>query len=466
MKILFCASEAYPFAKSGGLADVAYALPKALSATAEVTLILPWYRFMKLPVKPVLIWEKRVTSGGVEYPLSFWKLTFEGLEVLLVKTDLLYERDTLYGGTEGYRDNDLRFMIFSRAITAYAKENFFDILHLNDWHTALAALFAKEENLPGKVVFTIHNLSFQGIFERDRLEVLGIAPDYFQMELLEFYGKINFLKAGIAFCDALTTVSPTYAKEIQTPEFGCGLDGFLRKHSDKLSGILNGIDTSVFDPKNDPMLACTLKRKITTWKACNKKDFWGKKSPLPLFVFIGRLTEQKGIDLLTSLHEELAGMPLLFAFLGEGDETIVKALETMGEHKNISYMKGYDEALAHQMYAAADFLVMPSRFEPCGLNQMIAMRYGTVPVVHKTGGLADTVHSRGKKCGRGIVFTANEKNSLLKAIEKALLLYADKEKLEEVNHFNMRCNFSFEASAKKYIRLYRQLQKKERVYER
>ncbi len=454
MKILFCASEAYPFAKSGGLADVAYALPKALSKHADITLMLPWYGFMKLPASPVKLHESVLVFGGHSYPVSFWKCTVDGLDVMLVKSALLYDSPQLYG----LENDDLRFTLFSRAIVAFAEREKVDVLHLNDWHTALAALFAKEQGLFCKVVFTIHNLAFQGVFGYDRLHVLGLGERYFQMELLEFYGNINFMKAGIAFADAVTTVSPTYAREIQTPEFGCGLDGFLRKHRRKLSGILNGIDTTFFNPRNDGLISCHMKRKISTFKACNKKAFWGKRTDLPLFVFIGRMTPQKGIDLLVALHETVGKLPLLFAFLGDGESDVTEQLEQAAQkHDNIFYHKGYNEALAHQMYAAADFLVMPSRFEPCGLNQMIAMHYGALPIVHKTGGLADTVHERGKECGRGIVFRECTSEKLLKAIQKALRLYQEKEKLEVLNRFNMECDFSFEKPALRYVGLYKKV---------
>ncbi len=456
MKILFCASEAYPFVKSGGLADVAFALPKALVKKESVTLLLPWYHFMKLPVTPIKLWDCELSFGGHDYPLSFWQCNFEGVEVILVKSTLLYESEKLYG----LSDDDLRFTLFCRAIVTFAENEKFDILHLNDWHTALAALFAKEKQLSCRIVFTIHNLAFQGVFAYERLDILGIEKRYFHMEMLEFYGNINFMKAGIAFSDAVTTVSPTYAKEIQTPDFGCGLDGFLRKHHEKLSGIINGIDTEVFNPESDEMIACHMKRKISTFKRCNKKSLLGKKDEKPLFVFIGRMTEQKGIDLLVMIGEELAKLPVQFAFLGDGEEEISQKLESLvAKSKNLHYFKGYNEALAHQLYAAADFLVMPSRYEPCGLNQMIAMHYGTVPIVYKTGGLSDTVHEKGKKCGRGIVFIYHDKKHLLKAIRKALQIYKQPQKMEKINQFNMACDFSFEKSAEKYLSLYRQVEK-------
>ncbi len=452
MKLLYCAAEAYPFVKSGGLADVAYALPQALSKKIETTLMLPWYHFMKLTDKPQKVAQEVLFFAGKSYPVSYWKCNLDKVEVVLVKAAPLYESQKLYGE----ENDDLRFALFGRAIVLYAKRESFDILHLNDWHTALAALFAKEQGIAEKVVFTIHNLAFQGLFPYETLQRAGIDKRYFHMEALEFYGQVNFMKAGIAFSDVVTTVSPTYAGEIQTATFGCGLEGFLQKHRKKLYGILNGIDTEVFNPRTDPMIACTMKRKESTFKACNKKAFLSKRIDLPLFIFIGRLTEQKGVDLLIALHEVLVKLPLHFAFLGDGEGTYVAQLQKMAKSsENIRFIHGYSEPLAHQMYAAADFLVMPSRFEPCGLNQMIAMHYGTIPIVHKTGGLADTVHERGEKCGRGILCKSNDMERLRGAIKRALRLYREKKQLEKLNRFNMQCDFSFERSAREYIRLYK-----------
>lgn len=457
MKILFCASEAFPFAKSGGLADVAHALPKALAQSDEVTLMLPLYRCMSFDRERLQkMAEKRLSFGGADYRVTLHTLQYAGMRVVFVESPPLSERDYLYGNPgSAYGDNDLRFALFSHAIAAFAKEERFDILHLNDWHTALAALFAKEAGVEAKILFTIHNLAYQGVFDVRRLPLLGIEERYFQMDGVEFYGKINFLKAGIAWCDALTTVSPTYAKEILTPEFGCGLEGFLRLHAGKLTGILNGIDTTLFDPRNDPMIACPMKRKISTFKKCNKKALSHAQNDLPLFVFIGRLTEQKGVDLLIALVEELASLPLRFYFLGEGDPQIGMWLEQMCEtYENMAYYGGYDEAFAHRLYAAADFLVMPSRFEPCGLNQMIAMHYGTIPIVHTVGGLKDTVHATGYRCGLGLPYTPNEAEVLLEQIVQALVQWCEPETMERINRFNMACDFSIERTAREYRKLY------------
>ncbi len=457
MKLLFCASEAYPFAKSGGLADVAHALPKALAAYCDVTLMLPFYRFMDLgDLQPETIAQIRLSFGGATYTVRYLQAHDTGVRVLFVASPLLSERDHLYGPPgEAYGDNDLRFALFSHAIARFLQMEAFDILHLNDWHTALAALFVKERKASCRVVFTIHNLAFQGVFDRVRLALLGIDPRHFHPEALEFYGKINFLKAGIAFCDLLTTVSPTYAEEIRTPEFGCGLEGFLHRHAAKLVGILNGIDTELFDPRRDPALACTMKRKIATFKRCNKKALRGVREDLPLFIFIGRLTEQKGVDLLIALTETLSRMPLQFAFLGEGDAQTQQWLDLAARRSdNILHFSGYDEALAHRLYAAADFLVMPSRFEPCGLNQMIAMRYGTIPIVHAIGGLKDTVHREGWRCGLGLPYDRQSEAVLLEMLRQALTLYHERDETERINRFNMACDFSFDASARKYLACY------------
>ncbi len=461
MKLLFCASEAYPYVKSGGLADVAHALPIALqkSGKVSVTRIIPLYRFAKKPATMVSFLHEEIAFAGARFKVIYYRTFEEEIETIFVESHILSDVDRLYG-----LDNDaLRFTLFSRAIVGYARKERFDIIHLNDWHTALAALFVKEFALPSKIVFTIHNLAFQGVFDASWISVLGISPHYFHMDLLEFYGKINFMKAAIAFSDALTTVSPTYVKEIQTPEYGCGLDGFLRKYAYKLQGIRNGIDTETFNPSADETLSCRYRGDLAGFKTCSKAALLRVKTDLPLFIFIGRLTEQKGIDLILKLSKEIARLPMLLAMIGEGEERFVKACEAIdAKAANISFYRGYDEALAHRMYAAADFLLMPSRFEPCGLNQMIAMRYGAVPVVHKTGGLADTVH-REAVCGQGILFETFTPEALLAALQEALQYYHDRERFQKTEYFNFHCDFSFAKPAEEYLALYEELTEEEKI---
>jgi len=469
MKILFASAEIFPFAKSGGLADIAHALPVALSRQkVDVTAVMPLYRFVdreRFAIRP-LGERLSLDLGSRRYDAELFACRFDGIEILFVHHPLLCDRDHLYGPPgEGYEENDLRFAIFCHAIVALAQRHRFTHLHLNDWHTALAAPLAHDAGLRAKILFTIHNLAYQGLFPKSSLERTGVSPRHFRMEELEFYGQVNWMKGGIAHADAVTTVSPTYAVEIQEPEYGCGLDGFLRLHRRKLSGILNGIDTDLYDPSIDDSIAATFTAERMEGKARCKRELLEdldiNKYELPLFIFIGRFVEQKGLDLLLDAMPKLLKLPLNLLILGDGEAAYAAALERLGRRfANLRIRVGYDEALSRRMYAGGDFLLMPSRFEPCGLNQMIAMRYGTLPVVHAVGGLRDTVHPIGrasKVCGLGFPFVKMEPPALLGAVEEALSLFGKKGSLEEVRRFDMGCDFSIRKCASRYLDLYRSL---------
>lgn len=447
MKPLYASSEIYPYSKSGGLADVAYSLTNELKNYIEVYKITPLYSFIDKKRYHITCYK----SFYVELGAKKYKITlFKNEDTLFVYHRILCDRKNMYG----YRDDFLRFAIFSKAIVKTAKLLKVDTVHINDWHTALCALWLKEQKTPLKVIFTIHNLAYQGVFDKDVMEVVGIDKKYFNIESLEFYGKVNLLKAGIAYSDIVTTVSPSYAKEIQTKEYGCGLEGFLKKYSYKLHGILNGIDTAFFDPKNDEFISFNYDKNSLTNKIKNKKEFV-KDMNLPLFIFIGRLVEQKGIYLILENSEEFSTLKASFIFLGEGDKKSEEILlKQCKKYKNITYIKGYDEKLSHRLYASADFLLMPSLFEPCGLNQMIAARYGTIPIVHRTGGLKDTVFEDEDKCAKGFVFKDYAKEEFFKAVMRAIGLYKDKKCFEQVCKFDMKCDFSFKNSAKEYLKLY------------
>ena len=433
MKVLFAASEIYPYAKTGGLADVAAALPKALGRHCEIYRVMPKYRFIDIPFQKCDIGFE-VFGRRVEI--------YRHETTYFIYEERLCERDYPYGEPgSAYEDNWLRFAIFSAAIAKLSWILGVDLLHLNDWHTALAAIYA-----PCKKIFTIHNLAYQGIFEASVAKELSLGP-YFTMEGLEFYGKVNYLKAGIAYSDHVTTVSPTYAKEIQTPAFGCGLDGFLKKHASKLTGILNGIDYDIFDPAKDPLLPYHFDVATIGRKKEIKKTFFEDDNPL--FIFIGRFVEQKGIDTLIEALPELLAKELNLFILGEGEERFEKAVTSL-KAPNYKAFIGYKEILSHQLYAAADFLLMPSRFEPCGLNQMIAMRYGTIPIVRPVGGLRDSVYPIGSgRCGEGFWI-----RNLLKSVEDALKYHP---KSQEIRRFDMGCDFSIDRCAKEYYRLYERI---------
>lgn len=423
MKILFASSEILPYAKSGGLADVADALPQALSEFEDVIKVMPLYSFIS---KDDLEFEYGVSIclGATSYDVKFYTKTDYGLVTYFVDAPFLSTTKNLYAYKDvEYENNDLRFGIFCKAIVELAQKKGVDILHLNDWHTALSALYIKEKKLKIKTVFTIHNLAYQGIFDKSSLEKLDIDTKYFTMEGLEFHSKVNFLKAGIAYSDALSTVSKTYAKEILTKKFGCGLDGFLKNHKKRLSGILNGINTTLFNPRDDESLYLKYDEKTYKNKTKNKKKFIKKSalkdSKLPLFVMVTRLAEQKGIDLFIKSLKKLLKKKLNIFIIGEGDSEYSSVLHQFSErYDNLDFVDTYDESLSHKTYAAADFLLMPSKFEPCGLSQMIAMSYGAIPIVHGVGGLKESVKDKVD----GIVYKKQTKKELLLAVDKALKL--------------------------------------------
>ncbi|MDD5157027.1 glycogen synthase [Sulfurimonas sp.] len=470
-RILFVSSEVYPFAKTGGLADVSHSLPRALNAIYNVEVVMPLYRSIDKEKYNISPWGKPfdLLMGGVSYPLQFHSCTFEGIKYLFIYTPCLCDREFLYGTHEaGYEDNAIRFGLFSWAIMLLLKGEHYDIVHLNDWQSALVALLVNEESLIStKTIFTIHNLAYQGVFEHSVLKFIGIDERYFTMDALEFYNKVNFIKAGIAYAQSVTTVSPTYAKEILSHKYGCGLEGFLELHSYKLRGILNGIDAEHFSPVSDTALVATynsVKGKRVS-KSAFLKHIKLKGVTKPLFVFIGRFAEQKGMDLLIESLDKIAHMDCNIALLGEGANHFHEELTLLSQrHKNIHLTIKYDEAFAHQMYAASDFLLMPSLFEPCGLNQMIAFAYGSIPIVHHVGGLADTVkrfdgYDAASSYGYGVLFNTPKSRSFVGAVQKALDLYSDKKLFEEIANHNMKCDFSWTKSAKIYSDLYEKLLK-------
>jgi len=465
-KVLFAASEVYPFAKTGGLADVAHALPRALKNLYDVTVVMPLYSVIDKDKYAITSLGESLTlsMGSEEYIIDLYGCSVEGYEFYFIYSPLLCDREFLYGTPEaGYKDNGLRFALFSYAITALLKKNRYQIVHLNDWQCALAALLIhKDPTLSAKVIYTIHNLAYQGIFDANLLKKIGIDNSYFTMGSLEFYGKVNFMKAGIAYADEVTTVSPTYAKEILTSDFGWGLEGFLQFHHSKLSGIINGIDMEHFSPVEDKALIATYSN--AKGKKANKSDLL-KKLGLrgvnkPLFVFIGRFTSQKGIDLLIETLPKIADFECNIVLLGEGEEKYHKAFNLLVEnHKNIHLTFGYNEPFSHQLYAAGDFLLMPSLFEPCGLNQMIAFSYGAVPIVHRVGGLVDTVkrletYQEDSCSGYGLIFNTPTSRALLSAVKRGCELFEDKKYFERIVNHNMRCDFSWGESAIAYSVLY------------
>ncbi len=455
MNIAFCSSEVYPFAKTGGLADVSGALPLSLSARGhQVKIFMPWYKDIKM--------DKHFDEFGM--------VSQQGVDIIFVKNDYFFKRDYLYTTPKGdYPDNLERFSFFCRKILKILKELNFspDIIHNNDWQTSLVSLYLKVlyktddffQNT--KTILTIHNLVFQGIFDKEHFEHLDISWDYFNMHFLEFYGKINLLKGGIIFSDFITTVSPAYAKQIQKQEFGCGLEGVLKEKKNSLVGILNGIDTNVWNPKKDDFIykkyATSLKNKLENKISLQKDVGLSKNKDCLLFGMVSRLTEQKGLDILTENLDLILDKSQLI-ILGVGEPKYHKILEKKYKNNKDKFFLciDFDESLAHKIYAASDVFLLPSCFEPCGLSQLISFKYGAIPLVNLTGGLADTV-SDVSKGGSGFILKDYSKDSLSKAIKKAQNLFKNKKKWNTVVKNNMAKDFSWQQAAKKYLNLYTDL---------
>lgn len=466
--ILIAASEVFPYAKTGGLADAVHSLATALSGTHDVTVVLPMYRFISKQTHGIVALNTPMICeiGDAVYEFALYGTTRNNIRYHFVYEPQLCERDYIYGPPDGaYPENARRFGFFSRAIAEMAKKTPYDIVHLNDWQTAMAALFIAECGLEDtKTVYTIHNLGYQGIFDASELSGLGMEAKYFTSECLEFYGQINFMKAGIAFADAVTTVSHTYANEIMQPEFGCGLDGFLRVHRHKLSGILNGIDDRQFSPGSDASLFRPFFE--PEGKAVNKRMLFEQlgfeDATRPLFIWIGRFAWQKGVELLMETLPLMAQYRCCIAIIGSGEPGYTNRLSSLAaayDHVHLSV--SFDETMAHRLYGAGDFLMMPSHYEPCGLSQLIAMRYGVLPIVHRVGGLADTVAGRSAcrehKIGCGFVFEQMNADAFMQAFESAISLYKDHNQYVTYSAYNMAVDFSAASTARRYDTLYRSI---------
>lgn len=469
MRVLFVVSELYPLIKTGGLADVAGSLPKALKRLGvDVRILLPAYRQVKraLPeLRPIA----QLELLGLSANLLQERLPGSDIPLYLLDIPRLYDREGgpyLDENGRPFEDNDLRFGALCWAGVQVALGAIGwrpEVVHGHDWQAGLVpALLSLQKERP-RTVFTIHNLAYQGIFPPESLDRLQIPRELFHPGGLEFYGKLSFIKGGIAFSDWITTVSPTYAREIQTPKFGCGLDGLLKARSDRLVGILNGIDLEKWDPSRDPYLARNYDREHLEAKREDKQAlrrfFQLEEDGALLCAFIGRLVEQKGIDLILEALPRLISYPVQFVFLGSGQEDFEHGL--LAWHRRfpsrIGLYLGYDEELAHLIEAGADLFLMPSRFEPCGLNQMFSQRYGTPPLVHRVGGLADTVEDLIPLEPRptGFLFETPESGALVEAVKRAWWCWARQPELwRELQINGMEKDFSWERSARRYLELY------------
>jgi starch synthase len=482
-KILLAATECVPFAKTGGLADVVGALPKALqNLGAEVRVVLPKYGSIdekKHGMKKT--GEKmQIPMAGGMHDVAIWQGKFPDSKskVYFVECEEYFGRDGLYQENgEDYPDNDERFALFSKAVIEMLKVIGYrpDVIHCNDWQTGLIpaylkVLYSTDEFYRGiSSVITIHNIAYQGIFNHGTMEKIGLPWDVFNMSGVEYWGHVSYLKAGLVYADVINTVSPTYAREIQASgEFGRGMEGLLKSRSSDLFGILNGIDYDLWDPASDKYLSSTFDGEDLRGKSRNKKtlqkDLGLPMENVPMVGLISRLADQKGFDLVADCIESMMEMEMQIVILGTGDQKYHEMLEGLAEQygDKLSVNLKFDDPLAHKIYAGCDMFLMPSRFEPCGLGQMIALKYGTMPIVFHTGGLADTVadYMEDPNNGNGFVFREYSSAAMMDAVNRAMETYANKRKWNSIVKNCMKMDFSWKASASSYVDLYEKAMEK------
>ena len=458
MNILHASSEVFPYSKTGGLADATAALARAQAAAGHtVTLVTPLYRGIReqFPgLEPL---------GQAEPPAMVWRLEPEpNLTVLFIDEPEWFDRDGLYG----HADDAERFIFFSKCVARLAKRT--EIVHAHDWQSGLVMPLLTD--VPVGKVFTIHNAAYQGRFPADKFELTGLPESFFDWRQLEFHGDVSFLKGGIVCADLVTTVSPRYARELLTKEYGCGLEGVFQARGDRLTGVLNGVDYTEWNTTDNPHLAAAYSGDSPGGKAANKRALQRELglpelADVPLLGNISRFTDQKGIDILLGALEKLLGGGVVFQFvgLGSGDPLLEQAMSGLAKRHpdRVAVQIGYDTGLAHRIEAGSDFYVMPSRFEPCGLNQLYSLRYGSVPVVRATGGLDDSVIDlgQGDALATGIKFTDYSAEALGQALGRALALYARPKRLAKVRDNGMRADFSWGQTTAEYERLYAKIKK-------
>lgn len=487
MNILIASSEAAPLAKTGGLADVCGALPKALAQLGhQVTLILPAYRSTKkYPSEPTGV-ELRIWIGGREVRGTYRKCVIPeiGVPVYLVEHDSYFDRDGLYNSNnEDYGDNCERFVFFSYAVLEAVRllDLKTDIIHLNDWQTglvpALQSIYYRD--YPGyekiSTLFTIHNIAYQGVFPAAAMSLTGLHWKYFNWLQMECYDHLNLLKTGIVFSDGITTVSPNYAREITSSPGGCGLEAVLRNRRDVLWGITNGIDTDEWNPETDPFIEGHFSvetrgiGKLQSKLALQNQMDLPQRPDVPVIGLVGRLTEQKGFDLAVELiyRKAASGEDVQWVLLGSGDPILENRLRELASRysQNVAVSIRYSNELAHQIIAGSDIFLMPSRFEPCGLTQLYSLRYGTIPVVHATGGLVDTVtdltpETEADKTANGIRFCHADIQGITWGIDSALDVYRNRPELwSQMQDTGMTLDISWTQSAQKYVDIYQKIRR-------
>ena len=477
LKVLIASSEMVPYAKTGGLADVAGALPKVLGKMGlDVRAVMPLYKSIdRKEFKLKKTGEHFfVPIAGEMVEVGLWstKDAESKITTYFIECDRYFDRNEMYqeNGVD-YPDNDERFALFSRAVIEMLKVAEFkpDIIHCNDWQTGLIPAYLKvlyqDDDFYKNIstVITIHNIAYQGLFHHMTMEKIGLPWEIFNAHGVEFWGHVNYLKAGLVYADVINTVSETYAREIQSSdEFGKGLEGLLKYRSEDVFGILNGIDYEIWNPAADGFIASNFEHKDLRSKNRCKKALQREQElatdNMPMIGLISRLTDQKGFDLIAGALDQIMDMNLQFVVLGTGDPEYHKLLGEMAEKYKgkMSVTLGFDNPLAHKIYAASDIFLMPSLFEPCGLGQMIALRYGSLPLVHKTGGLADTItdFDEDPLLGNGFSFTEYTVDALVDAVKRSLELYSNKRKWNSIVKNCMQQDFSWKKSAEKYTELY------------
>ena len=472
MNVLLASSELFPYSKTGGLADMVAALGKALAVDGHrVRIVTPLYRGIREKHPGITRLEMMITVqlDGRIVSSHLWSAEpAPNLQILFIDHPEYYDRASLYGeNSRDYPDNAARFIFFSKAV-AYLARTLPDppeVVHAHDWQVGLVPLLIQHDALitgwhtAPATVLTIHNLAYQGVFPYHEYQLTNLPNEYFHADGLEFYGQMNCLKAGIVYADIITTVSPRYAREITTEQFGCGLDGVLRSRHDRLVGILNGVDYGEWKTEGNKFLTHGYNAENFEGKAALKAELQREmKLPVlpdvPLFGTISRLAEQKGIDILISALEEMLPSNMQFVLLGSGDPGFERGFRTLEERfpEKVAVQIGYNHGLSHRIEAGLDFFLMPSRFEPCGLNQMYSLRYGTIPIVRVTGGLDDSVTdvSEDPEIADGIKFAEYSSRALVKAIRKALVLYEDKPLLAHFRRNAMSVDFSWEHCTHEY----------------
>lgn len=470
-KILMVASEAAPYAKTGGLADVIGALPKALASRGEqVAVVLPWYSVAgRYPDStPRVAHDLAVWLGATQYLVHIRRHDADGVTFFFIEEPNLFGREALYGaGDADYPDNHIRFAVFCNAVAGLIRWIWRpEIIHCHDWQTGLIGpllrhRFAGDPTFYGlKLVFTIHNLGYKGLYPPESLPDMGLDGSLFRPESVEFHGRVSLLKAGIVYADAITTVSPTYAREIQTPKLGFGLEGLLTTRSSVLTGIINGVDYEHWSPEHDALIPQRYSAgDISGKRECKRAllaEFGLPADDLgtPLLGVVSRFVTQKGFDIITAAGEAIAAEDLRLVAFGTGEPQYEEALLSLAARypDKVAVRIGFDNGLAHRIEAGSDMFLMPSMYEPCGLNQIYSLRYGTLPIVRATGGLADTVDDE-----TGFRFTDYTPEALVKAIRAALRAWADRKRWQAMMQTAMKRDHSWEASAAQYIELYQRV---------